>query len=165
MKISVKNSQTLAGAAVLLLMFSLGLCLALFFKQRPQPQTTAAARPPAPESPSDVVTTFWGLAAEGDIDGANKYWSIGVGRGGLIKVETVRTDWAVLIHGKGMNLAGIEREFTDEEGNVNIVTKVTSRRDPLTLYMRNKLTNVKGQWKVVAISPEDPTSVRYMYGQ
>lgn len=160
--IFIKHSRAFAGAALLLLMFALGIALVTLFKrQPPSPQAQQQAPPPVlppqkqePQTPSEVVETYWRLSAEGDIDGANRYWSV-VGRTGdvLVKLNAVRADWAVVINGKRWKLDKVEKEVLESDNSAYVIVKLTSDREPPALRLVNELVKVKGEWKIVSIEP------------
>ena len=162
---SLKHPRALTGAGLLLLMFALGITLVTLLKSQPPPPQARPVppRPTAPETPSEVVATYWRLALEGDTAGANKYWYVDVGKGELIHLEAVREDWnwAVAISLRKFRLTGIDREVAEADGSVTVITKATpDGTAPLTLYFRNTLMKVDSKWKIVDIDLTSPASIR-----
>lgn len=156
---TIRYSRALNGAALLLLMFALGITLVTLFKGHPPPpqaQQQEASPPlppqrPEPKTPSEVVAAYWTLSFEGDIDGANRYWSAGITVGDFQKLNAVRSDWAVIIREKKWRLVKIEKEVAEGDDTVYVIASVTSDRGPFIPSVKNELVKVKGEWKVVAI--------------
>ena len=154
--------RSLTGVTLLLLMFLAGITLVTLFSWRQQP-APAAAQQSLSKSPSEVVTDYWKLALAGDIKGANRYWSARQVRGDIIQHNPTDSEinWAVVISTRGLRLTDMGKEVAAPDGGVSVVTSVTpDGAAPVTLHMRNTLTRVGDEWRIVDISLTHSDDVR-----
>lgn len=162
----IKHSRTLIKAGLLLLMFALGITLVALLKSRPSPPpppAVAAAVQTESETPSEVVTAYWSHALEGDIAGANKYWFKEIPKGQFLHLVEERDDrsWAAVISLRKLRLVGIEREASEADGSVSVTVKVRADgATSFTMYTRNTLKKIDGEWKIVSLDLTSRASVR-----
>lgn len=155
----IKHTRALTRGGLLLLMFALGITLVALWRSRPAPPPPAAPAPAAaltgPETPSEVVTAYWRLALEGDIEGAQRYWARDIPKGQTISHARDHGDWgwSTVISMRQLRLVGIEREVAEADGSVSVITRaIPDGAAPVTFYSRNRVKKIDGEWKLVGFN-------------